>query len=477
MRVLFVYPNSAKEIIGYMDLGAISEPIALEYVAAGAKMDGHETKLLDLRLHADDLDSTLISFDPDVVAVTGYSMHVMRNLEICARSKELLPGCKTVVGGHHVTLEARDFFEPQMDFLVIGEGVHTFRQILRRLESSEPVVGLPGVWARADDQFQYGGATAPYDINTLPHPDRTLAAHDRSEYHIDSMRPVALARTTVGCPYRCSFCSLWRIMDGHYYKRDIDDVVREFASIPEKHIHLSDDEPFVNQRRMNELADALEAAGIEKGYYAYCRIDSFLKNRDLMAHWHEIGLNRVFFGVESIFDDELDLYNKRQKRTQVIEGITLAKKLGIGVFSNFIIHPNYTEREFNEIKNFIREYDVDYPSFTIWTPIPGTADGGTCYDEVIEKQPNGRPNWRMFDLQHAVIKTKLEKQEFLALYASLYEVSPHGAYTKGLFDTPPVPARTSVGWRGIEQLDAEKRELAHIALAMKVLGGGRPPAG
>src|SRR3954469_14829799 len=114
MRVLLVYPNAKKEIIGWGDMGAIAEPIALEYVAAGAKLDGHDVRLLDLRLHNEDLERTLSEFQPEVVGVTGYSMHVLRSLEVCRIAKRLVPECRTVVGGHHATLEPTDFFEPQM---------------------------------------------------------------------------------------------------------------------------------------------------------------------------------------------------------------------------------------------------------------------------------------------------------------------------------------------------------------------------
>ncbi|MCB1739470.1 MAG: radical SAM protein [Gammaproteobacteria bacterium] len=476
MKILLVYPNAERELIGYMDLGAIAEPIALEYVAAAGRRLGHDVRLLDLRLHVHDLDSTLLDYQPDVVGVTGYSMHVLRNLEVCARAKTLVPECKTVVGGHHVTLEPVDYFEPQMDFLVIGEGIIAFQAILNRLQGGEPVAGIPGVWSRVDGSFRFGGPSPHFDIDSLPVPDRSLVPTDRSEYHIDDMKPVALARTTVGCPYRCSFCSLWRIMDGHYYKRDLDDVAREFAAIPERYIHLSDDEPFVNQRRMMQLADRLEAHGVDKNYYAYCRIDTFLKNRELMRRWRDLGLNRLFFGVETIFDHELAQYNKRQKRDQIVEALALARQLDIRIFANFIIHPSYTEKEFDEVKRFIREQEVEYPSFTIWTPIPGIEDGGTNYDQVLELQDNGRPDWSQFDLQHAVIKTARPKHEFFALYGSLYEVSPHGKPTLAAQNEAPMAKERQYRWQEFKDMDEQKREAAHIALALKLLGGGIPPS-
>lgn len=53
MKALLIYPNARSELIGWGDLGAIAEPLALEYLAAGAIGDGHEVRILDLRLHRD----------------------------------------------------------------------------------------------------------------------------------------------------------------------------------------------------------------------------------------------------------------------------------------------------------------------------------------------------------------------------------------------------------------------------------------
>jgi radical SAM superfamily enzyme YgiQ (UPF0313 family) len=120
-KILLLYPSLRQEIIGYGDLGAVAEPLALEYLAAGAVRDSHEVRILDLRINPDDLESTLETFRPDVVGLTGYSMHVLRNLALCRQVKASLPQCVTVVGGHHATLLPEDFFEPEVDFVVQGE--------------------------------------------------------------------------------------------------------------------------------------------------------------------------------------------------------------------------------------------------------------------------------------------------------------------------------------------------------------------
>lgn len=422
MRILLIYPNARKEVLCLGDLGAIAEPLALEYIGTGAKRDGHEVKILDLRLHLKELDSQLVTYQPDVVGVTGYSMHVERALEVCKRAKELRPDCITVAGGHHATLLPEDFFEPYMDYVVVGEGVKPFRQMLAQIGMHGRAQDIPGVWSRVEGAFRFGGPQPPIDLEDLPMPDRTLVGKDRTSYHIDWMQPIALIRTSVGCPYRCSFCELWKIMDGRYHKRDVVRVVEELRTIPESYVFLVDDEPFVNPPRMKELAACIKDAGIQKEYYSYCRIDSFLRDRALMQTWYEIGLRRVFFGIETIFEHELKDYNKRQKLEQIIKALQTAREIGIHVHANFIINPNYTHADFEKVVDFIKRYNVEYPSFTILTPIPGTEWGKT-FDHVLERQPNGRPNWAYFDLQHPVTETELPRDEFMQEYQKLYRLA------------------------------------------------------
>jgi radical SAM superfamily enzyme YgiQ (UPF0313 family) len=421
MKILLLYPSLRREIIGYGDLGAVAEPLALEYLASGAKLDGHEVRILDLRMNPDDLDSALQTFVPAVVGVTGYSMHVLRNLALCRQVKSTLPDCVTVIGGHHATLLPEDFFHPEIDFVVQGEGVHPFREILRSLESGHRQPVIPGVWVRDGEKFMSGGAALSYDIDSIPTPDRTLTACDRQNYFIDWMKPIALLRTTVGCPYRCSFCSLWKIQDGRYHMRDIERVVAEIASVREECIFLVDDEAFINGRRMMALARALKEAGIRKRYFTYCRIDTLLRQPALMAAWREIGLERLFIGIEAVTAEELNGYNKKLDVAQIEDGLRAAAQLDIAVFGGFIVHTNYTRTSFKQLVRFIEHNRVDYPSFTVLTPLPGTEALNT-FDNVVEWQANGRPNWELFDLQHPVTTTRLPKAQFEQEYHNLYRV-------------------------------------------------------
>jgi radical SAM superfamily enzyme YgiQ (UPF0313 family) len=428
MRVLLIWPNSRNEVLGWGDLGAIAEPLALEYLAAGLKLDGHEVRMLDLRLHHDDLDRTLGDFAPHVVGVTAFSMHVLTALEICRRVKAWRRDCWTVAGGHHATLLPEDFFEPQLDFVVVGEGVGPLRTILTAITDGEPGRAISGVWSREGSGFRFGGPPLPFQIGDLPPPDRSITVADRRAYFIDWMKPVALVRSTVGCPYRCSFCSLWKIMDGKYHRREIDPVVREMATVEEEFVFLVDDEAFIDGRRMTALAGALREAGLQKRYFTYCRADTLLRQREAVAAWREIGLERLFVGIDATTQSRLLEYNKRLTVSQVEAALDLARELGIEIFAQFVVSPTFTRRDFQQLVRFIEHHRIRYPSFTVLTPIPGTALLET-FDHVTERQPNGRPNWDLFDCQNAVTKTTLPREVFKREYMQLYKVF-NGAYAQ-----------------------------------------------
>ncbi len=416
MKVLLIWPKSRGDIY------AIAEPLALEYLAGGLKVDSHEVRILDLRLHPYDLDTTLQEFNPDVVGVTAFSMHVRPALVILKRVKEILPTAHTIVGGHHASLLPEDFFEPQVDFVVSGEGVIPFRSILRNLERKLPALLIPGVWSASkhDGKFVSGGTQPAFNIDELPMPDRSLTAGDRNSYFLDWMKPIALVRTSVGCPYSCTFCSLWKIMEHRYHKRDIERVVEELSTIKEEFVFLVDDEAFIDGRRMLRLAEALKEAGIYKRYFTYCRIDTVLRNRDVLAAWREIGLERLFIGVDAVSKKDLHEFNKKLALEQIEAGLRTARELDIRVFAQFVVNTDYDHDDFQHLINFIQSHDIEYPTFTILTPIPGTELLKPDFSNVVELQPNGRPNWDMFDCQQIVVNTKLPRAEFMREYHNLY---------------------------------------------------------
>jgi radical SAM superfamily enzyme YgiQ (UPF0313 family) len=430
LRVLLVWPSSLNEVLGWGALGAVAEPLALEYLAATVGEMGHDARILDLRLHPDELEQVVRDYQPNLLGVTAYSMHVRRAVAICDQVKAMLPSCKTVVGGHHATFLPEDFFKDSIDWIVSGEGCGALGELLASMAADLPVAPQPGLWTRgADGAFRpplVALASSGNQLDDMPRPDRTLVPEDRSRYFIDWMRPVALMRTTLGCPYRCTFCSIWKVMEGRYLSRDIDAVVDELATIKEEWVFLVDDEAFINRGRMVELAAAIKQAGLRKRFFTYCRIDTLLRNREAVEAWRGIGLERLFIGIDAIDSLQLDEFNKKCRVDQIEQGLALANELDIEVFAQFVVNTSYTPQDFARLRRFVEHHRVRYPSFTILTPLPGT-DLLKDFTAVDELQSDGRPNWDLFDCQNAVVPTKMSKPDFKRAYRNLYHVFK-GAY-------------------------------------------------
>lgn len=429
MRLLLVWPKARTDPDWGGDLGAIAEPLALEYLGAVAVARGHETRILDLRLHPDDLDEVIETFAPDIVGVTAFSMHVSAAIAVCDRVKSLRPGCWTVAGGHHATFLPEDFFVDALDFVVSGEGTAPLGALLDVLAvgNFDEFAGIPGLWHRRHGEFELSRRRPAVDLENMPLPDRALTHGDRASYFIDWMKPVACVRSSVGCPYRCTFCSLWQMTDGRYYMRQTDPFVEELRSIREDYVFLVDDEAFINRRRMLRLAQAIGQSGIRKSLFAYCRMDTLVRQKDVLRAWREIGLERLLIGIDAFSAKDLKEYNKGYDVAKIEEGLAAARELDIDVFAQFVVNPDYTHRDFERLIRFVEHHKIAYPSFTVLTPLPGTPLLST-FESVTELRPNGRPNWDYFDTQNAVTATRLPKDEFHRTYRNLFRRF-QGSYT------------------------------------------------
>ncbi len=164
MKVLLIQPPSCDPLT---DRIFLFEPLALEYLGAGLKEDGHEVRLLDARLEPD-IDGAVDLFRPDLVGLTGFTSHLNIVKDIARRLKKRAPTTLVVVGGHHATVRPEDFNTADIDMVVIGEGVFTLREIVRAVETGGRLADIRGVAIPAP---LHSPRQAPLP---RPEPDRSL---------------------------------------------------------------------------------------------------------------------------------------------------------------------------------------------------------------------------------------------------------------------------------------------------------------
>ena len=421
MKILLVEPAKAARTFGGEDV-SLFEPLALEYVGAAVRKH-HDVRILDLRLE-NDFGGTLETYRPDVVGITAYTVHVNTVRALLDEVKRWNPETLTVVGGHHATVVPNDFAHPGIDVVVVGEGVAPFQELVARRERGQSLAGVPGTAVRGPEGLLCSPPEPICDLDALPLPDRTLTASYRSRYYSDWMRPLASIRTSKGCPFRCSFCALWKLAEGRYLKRRPEAIVEELLSIDEEFVFFADDESLVDARRMSELAQRIAAARLRKRFFLYGRSDTIARHPALLAAWRDVGLERVFVGLEFATDDNLRFIRKGSTSDDNQAAVRLLQSLGIEIYASFIVRPEFGRRDFAELRAYCRRLGLSYASFAVLTPLPGTD----LYDEVKDRLIT--PDYDFFDFIHTLTPTTLPLADFYAELADLYlkAVSP----TKGL---------------------------------------------
>lgn len=412
MRILLVQPPTPAAAIGGDDW-FIFEPLALEYLAAAVR-ETDDVTILDLRF-GDSLHDALDTVQPDLVGVTGYTIHVNTMRALCEAVKRWNAQTLTVVGGHHATIAPGDFRSPAIDLVVVGEGVHPFREIAERMRGGASLAGIPGVGTggRPPASAPPAPGAPARRLDDLPRPARDLTAAWRSRYFCDWMKPIASIRTSKGCPYRCRFCILWKLTGGRYLRREPEDIVAELAEIAEPYVFFCDDESLLDAQRMLRLAALIRKAGIRKQYFLYGRSDTIARHPDLLAAWKDIGLARVFVGLEFHRDEDLTYVGKSTTLRDNEAAVRILHDLDIEVYACFMLRPDFERHHFVELRRYCRALQLDYPMFTVLTPLVGTD----LYQEVRGRLVTG--NCDYFDFIHTLLPTRMPLRDFYRHYAWL----------------------------------------------------------
>ena len=137
---------------------------------------------------------------------------------------------------------------------------------------------------------------------------------------------------------------------------------------------LGDDNTFADANYAGELADAIQKAGIKKELSSYCRVDHICKHPELLQKWYDIGLRYLVLGIEAVSTDALTRFNKKTDMEQNEQAIKILRQIGIFVIPHILISPEMKSQDFDDISQFIEDYEFEYPVAIPLTPLPGTED-------------------------------------------------------------------------------------------------------
>jgi len=417
VKIAFIKPPIGG-ILG-LEMLTFVEPLGPICVAACLEAEGHECKVIDMRIDGEEQGlADCRAFEPDVVGLQcNFTTERNRTVRIARRIKSLMPNAKVVVGGHDASRDPRWFQSDAFDVIAIGDGEEVMPQLVdamaRGLEL-KTVVGL-AFTDRSGTFVTTGQPPSTRNLDTLPMPARHLIAHYADHYYINFRKPLALLETARGCPFKCNFCSVWKFHESTFREKSPARVVRELETIAAPNVFITDDIFWMNVKRGEEMARQIKAAGIRKYFTVQTRTDIIVKFPHLVEMWKDCGSLSIFLGLESVTDEGLAAVNKKNKACNNVQAIEILKDLGVGFTPNFIVDPAWGPDDFKRLRDWIEEMGAYNSGFSILTPLPGTDLWDTVKQQVTTR------NWEMYDIVHAILPTKLPLEEFYTEYSALWQ--------------------------------------------------------
>ncbi len=429
-------------------------PLGLGYIAAYLRQNGISVEIVDCTfLNQEEALRRIVASKPKIIGVQ--SMYSMRDksLELARLLRE---HCDLLVAGGALPTIQPDSFLRDFDVVVIGEGEQTMLEIAAQLERGGSLSQIKGIAYRDGGTGQVK-KTSPRglaaDLDLFPPPSRDLFENDAyQKYYFGKFGYKTTAiMTSRGCPFECDFCS--RPVFGNEFRArnasKVADEIEEVISLGYNRIWFADDCFTLNRKRLIETCDEIIKRRLKIAWECLSRVDTF--DSEIAEKMKQAGCVRMFFGIESGNDSILKIMKKQITTKQAYAAVQLCKMKGIKTGAFFIVgYPGETDKTVLNTIRFASSLPLDYLSFTLPYPIPGTPLfqklSGELFLEEWEEPKNIQlikhrllfeSKVTQFKLKFAIVKGMIQFyiRKYLgsrgyALIGRLFEVATDSIYNK-----------------------------------------------
>ncbi|MBD3214907.1 MAG: radical SAM protein [Candidatus Lokiarchaeota archaeon] len=426
MKILYINPARIRVGLDFIIKG---QPLNLMTLAA--MVPEHDAKLIDYKIQEFDKNQLKKELNrSDAVAITSMTPQIYSAFEIADVAKDT--GCPTILGGYHPTLASEYVIKhPSVDYVIRGEGEHTFRELIDYIDGApkkKSLKEIDGISYKDQDGnvIQNQDRRLEKDLDNFPLPTRDLI--DDSKYLYLGVR-VASLESSRGCPHSCKFCciqKMWRDPYSHlsYRSKSVKRIMQEIYDIDWKKndfIFFCEDNFTINIKRTKKILDTIINSGVNKKIYFSCqsRVDTLYRNPWLVELMHRAGMRQVFLGIESVHQQSLNAMNKRGTTPKMTRKVVeMLQDYGISIFGGVIIgFPGETKRMVRQTIQFTKSLNLTCVQFTPITAFPGTA----FYDEMKAQKKVTSNNYRHYNLFYSMMKTdELTSKELYELVVEAY---------------------------------------------------------
>ncbi len=429
--IVFIKPGSQKILYGELssyNLTAIEPPLWIALLAAYLRKRGYSVIVYDMEIENSSPEETaqkVTETKPLLVSVfvsgtnpSASTMNMIGAGLLVAAIRQIDPQVKTLLAGLHPSaLPESTIRDENVDFVCEGEGFFTFPELIDALKGNVGDLRINGLWSKRDGAAIFGPKALPMkNLDELPMPAWDLFPINKYRAHnwhcfedIEHRQPYSVLYTSLGCPFRCSFCCINALFGKSSIRyRSIESVIEEIdflvTTYGVKNIKIMDEMFALQEKRVIALCDAIIERGYDLNMWAYARVDTVTKR--MLSKMREAGIKWVAYGFESGSKRVIEDVTKGYNMERVKEVVQMTYDLDMYICANFIFGlPEDDYDSMHETLKLMLDINAEWANIYSAMAFPGSQ----LYELAIEQKwplPESWEGYSQYSYESLPLPTK-----------------------------------------------------------------------
>lgn len=389
---------------------AVEPPIWAGLMATYVRQRGYRVAIVDAQaeqLSPAEVARAVEAQQPLLTAVVAYGHNPSASTQVMPAAGAICRAVKArthehrliLVGGHVAALPDRTLREEAVDFTCDGEGPVTLLDLLEALRTSAApdYSRVRGLRYRRDGVIQ---ATAPAPLvrdvtREMPTVAWDLLPMEKYRAHnwhcfgrLQERQPYAALYTTLGCPYRCTFCCIqapfrsgerasgydpavnsYRFWDPDAVVAQIDTLVTRYGI---RNIKIADEMFVLHRRHVTALCDRLIERKYDLNLWAYARVDT-VQSPYVIEKLRRAGFCWLALGIESASERVREEAQKGFAQPLIAETVVKLRRAGIYVVANYVFGlPEDNAASLNATLDLALDLNTEWANFYCAMAYPGS---------------------------------------------------------------------------------------------------------
>lgn len=361
-------------------------PLGIMYLAAYARhvFEDVEVRIIDQTIEGvpfADIAELVRNWQPNLVGLSALSAETKALHRIAALTKQIEPQTTVVAGGPHPSAyPERVMADSNFDYVVLGEGELTFRDLINALRHGTPLDDIDGLVQRVDGEL----VTAPRqryieNLDEMPYPAWDLVAMRSYKYYTrmshTGVRDYMAIFTSRSCPFRCLYCH--NMFGKGFRPRSPENVFEEirqlYVDYGVKEFEIIDDIFNLDLDRAKQICDLIIQSGMKIRFTFPNGIRGDHMDEELITKLRQAGCIFMAFAVETATPRLQKMLRKNIKLDKIKRNIALARKAGIICQGFFMLgFPTETREELQATIDFAVDSELHAAQLFMVNPFEGT---------------------------------------------------------------------------------------------------------